>query len=118
MELNYLTAHELREKLQSGEISSTDITQSVLERIKSKDKDINSYIRIEEKSALESARRADTYIEDGGTIEDFTGIPVGIKDNICTRDITTTCASRILKDYIPIYDATVIKRLKKSIMYS
>ncbi len=114
MELNYLTAHELREKLQSGEISSTDITQSVLERIKSKDKDINSYIRIEEKSALESARRADTYIEDGGTIEDFTGIPVGIKDNICTRDITTTCASRILKDYIPIYDATVIKRLKKN----
>ena len=84
MELNYLTAHELREKLRAREISSVDITQSVLDRIKNKDKDINSYIRIEEKHALESARKVDTHIAKGGNIEDFTGIPVGIKDNICT----------------------------------
>ena len=114
MELYYLTAHELREKLQSREISSTDITQSVLDRISDKDKEINSYIRIEKESALESARKVDSYIMGGGGIGDFTGIPVGIKDNICTRGITTTCASRILESYIPIYDATIIKRLKKN----
>ena len=114
MELNYLTAHKLKEKLQSREISSADITGSILDRIKDIDEDINAYIRVEEESALEAAREVDSYIAGGGSIEDFTGIPVGIKDNICTRGINTTCASKILKDYISIYDATVINRLKKN----
>lgn len=113
MRLNYLTAHKLKEELESKQISCMDIVLSLFSRIEDIDRDINAYIRVEKESALKAAGKIDRKISDGEKIDDFMGIPIGIKDNICTKAITTTCASKILEDYVPVYDATVIKKLKK-----
>jgi len=99
--------------LETKQISCMDIAGSIFSRIEDIDEDINAYIRVEKESALESAGRIDGKIAAGEKVEDLMGIPVGIKDNICTKSITTTCASKILENYVPVYDATVIKRLKK-----
>lgn len=99
--------------LETKQVSCMDIAGSIFSRIEDIDEDINAYIRVEKESALESAGRIDGKIAAGEKVEDLMGIPVGIKDNICTKAITTTCASKILENYIPVYDATVIKRLKK-----
>ncbi len=112
METYYLTAHELKDRLKKKEISCTEIVKSIYSRIEGVEDKLNSYIRLEKERALSRAGEVDKLISSGGDIADFTGIPVAIKDNICTRNITTTCASRILESYIPIYNATVIDRLE------
>ena len=78
---------------------------------------VNAYIRIEKDSALEAADKIDRKISDGEKLGDLAGIPIGIKDNICTRGITTTCASKILNNYIPVYDAGVIEKAKETGLY-
>ena len=113
MDINYLTAHELKTKMETKEVSCREITRSVFDRIEEVDGRVNAYIRVEKDSALEAADKIDRKISDGEKLGDLTGIPIGIKDNICTRGITTTCASNILNNYIPIYDAGVIEKLKK-----
>jgi aspartyl-tRNA(Asn)/glutamyl-tRNA(Gln) amidotransferase subunit A len=113
LDLNYLTAYNLKRKMESGQISCLDIAESVFSRIEDIDGTVNAYIRVEKENALKEAKKVDKRLSSGENIEDFTGIPVGIKDNICTEGITTTCASKILEQYVPIYDATVIKKLKK-----
>jgi aspartyl-tRNA(Asn)/glutamyl-tRNA(Gln) amidotransferase subunit A len=113
LEINYLTAHQLNEKLKKKEISSTEITKSVYSRIDVVEEKLNSYIRLEKKSALKKAEEVDKSLRSGGKISDFTGIPLAVKDNICTKGVTTTCASKILENYVPVYNATVIEKLKK-----
>lgn len=112
MEIHYLTAHNLKDRLEKRQISCTEIVNSIYLRIEEVEDRLNSYIRLEKKSALSRAGQIDKLISAGSDIEDFMGIPVAIKDNICTKNITTTCASRILENYIPIYNATVIDRLE------
>jgi len=106
-----MTIQETRNLLRKREITVTELTSFYIERIKQYDKDINAYLRVTEEKALEMAHDADRRIEQG---EDgpFLGIPFGIKDIFCTEGIETTCASHILKGFIPPYDATVIKKLK------
>ena len=112
MEIHYLTAHHLKDRLEKRQISCTEIVNSIYLRIEEVEDRLNSYIRLEKESALSRAGQIDKLISAGSDIEDFMGIPVAIKDNICTKNITTTCASRILENYIPIYNATVIDRLE------
>lgn len=112
MEIHYLTAHQLKDILEKRQISCTEIVESVYLRIEEVGDRLNSYIRLEKESALSRAGEVDKLISAGSDIEDFMGIPIAIKDNICTKNITTTCASRILENYIPIYNATVIDRLE------
>ncbi|MFZ3106402.1 MAG: Asp-tRNA(Asn)/Glu-tRNA(Gln) amidotransferase subunit GatA [Candidatus Hydromicrobium sp.] len=112
MEIHYLTAHQLKDRLEKRQISCTEIVESVYLRIEEVGDRLNSYIRLEKESALSRAGEVDKLISAGSDIEDFMGIPIAIKDNICTKNITTTCASRILENYIPIYNATVIDRLE------
>jgi len=97
--------------MEAKEVSCREITSSVLSRIEEVDGDINAYIRVEKERALKHADGIDARIAKGEKLEDFTGIPIGIKDNICTKGINTTCASKILDNYIPIYDAGVIQKL-------
>jgi len=113
LEINYLTAHQLKDRLKKKEISSTEITESVYSRIEAVEEKLNSYIRLEKKSALKKAAEVDKHIGSGGEISDFTGMPLAVKDNICTKGVTTTCASKILENYIPVYNATVIEKLQK-----
>ena len=104
---------ELRDMLDKKEISAVELTQKYLDEIEKKDKEINSYIPICRENALNDAKKAQEAI-DSGNSDAFTGLPISVKDNICTLGVKTTCASRMLEDFIPPYDATVMEKLKKS----
>ncbi len=113
MQLTDLGIAELQEKLRSKEISSVELTRSYLERIAATDESINAFITVCEKEALASAAEADKQIA-AGTIETLTGIPVALKDIFLVDGIRTTCASKILDNFIAPYDATSVANLKKS----
>lgn len=107
-----MTAHELHELLVEKKISSVELTQSVLDRIDQTEKNIGAYVTVTRDQALESARAIDKKISEGESIGVLGGIPCAIKDNICTKGITTTCASKILENFVPPYDATVMTKLR------
>ena len=111
MSLCDLGVFELRKKLDSKELSAVELTKYYLERIQTLDDKVDCFITVCEKEALEAAEEADQVIASGSS-QLFTGIPIAIKDNICTQDILTTCASKMLYNFIPPYDATVVGKLK------
>lgn len=113
MNLYELTAHELSDKLKAKEVSSTEITKSVIERIENVENKVESYITKTHELALETAKIVDKKISDGEEIAPLEGIPMAIKDNICTDGIKTTCASKMLENFVPPYDAFVAKKLKE-----
>ncbi len=114
--LNFLPAHKLNKMLQERQVSATDIVSALLSAIDKVEAKMNAYLRVEKEGMLKSAADFDSGFNSGqdNILSGFSGIPVAIKDNICTKGITTTCASRILSNYIPVYDATVIRRLKNA----
>jgi aspartyl-tRNA(Asn)/glutamyl-tRNA(Gln) amidotransferase subunit A len=110
MPLYELTIQEAHELLKTKEISSKELTRSVLDRIESVENQVDAFITITEAKALAAADAADEQIG-RGTISFLTGIPIGVKDLICTDGIKTTCGSHILENFVPTYDATVINKL-------
>lgn len=102
---------DLRVMLDEKKIGAAELAEEYLKKISEKDKDINSYISVCKDEALSQAHTAQKMIDEG-KISPVTGIPFSIKDNICTKGIKTTCASKMLEDFIPVYDASVISRLK------
>jgi len=106
-----LTIHELYERLSKGEVSSQEVTAVLLERIREINPQIKAYLTVAQQEAMRGAQEADRRIA-AGKISPLTGVPLAIKDNMCTQGIKTTCASKILEDFVPPYDATVVKRLK------
>ncbi len=114
MELYNLSAYTLSRMLKRGEVSSKEITLSLLKRIDELDKKINAYITVDAQRAISMAEEADRRLKSGYLPSPLNGIPVAIKDNICTEGMRTTCGSMILKNYIPPYDATVVERLKRT----
>lgn len=98
--------------LDSKEISAVELTEQYLDRIEKSDKKINSYITVCKENALADAKKAQEVI-DSGNSGAFTGLPISVKDNICTLGVKTTCASHMLDDFIPPYNATVMEKLKK-----
>jgi aspartyl-tRNA(Asn)/glutamyl-tRNA(Gln) amidotransferase subunit A len=113
MNLYELTIHEAHNLLKSREISSQELTKSVLDRVESVEPRVGAYITVAGETAMAQAELADKAIA-GGNITRLTGIPLAIKDIICTKDLRTTCASKILENFVPPYDAFVIKKLKKA----
>ncbi len=106
-----MSLRELRSALDKKEIGAVELTKSYLDKIEKNDAKINSYITVCADRAIENAEKAQELI-DAGKPGAFTGLPLSVKDNICTNGIRTTCASHMLEDFIPPYDATVIEKLK------
>ena len=105
-----LSVHEARELLDRRELSSVELTRAVLDRIHSVEGQTRAFVTVTEEEALDQARRADMQIAAGGA-SPLTGIPLQLKDNLCTRNVPTTCGSRMLDGFVPSYDATVAHRL-------
>ncbi len=113
MELYSLTIHEAQKRLRQGEITSVDLTESVLERITAVEDKIHAYISVQETLALQMARFADERRANG---EDnpLLGIPLGIKDAIITQGVPTTAGSTMLKNFAPPFDATAVNKLRRA----
>ncbi len=114
MDLTKLTVKDLTQKLSLKEISSLELTQSYIESITDSDERIGAYISYNFDSAIDTAKKIDEKRTSGEKLSPLAGIPCGIKDNICTNGIKTTCASKMLEDFIPPYDAHVMKMLNAS----
>lgn len=112
MTLYDLSIHEAAKKLAGKEISSRELTRAVLDRIDAVDSKIKAYITVNRDKALAQADAADQVLAKGQG-RPLTGIPLSIKDLICTQGTLTTCASRILKNFVPTYDATVMEKLNR-----
>ena len=113
-ELTQRTIYEHAEALRKKEYSSVQLTQAYLEEIDKKDKTIGAYITVTAERALERAKHFDAERDSVSKPSVLAGIPCAIKDNICTKGIKTTCASKMLGDYIPPYNAHVVEKLEKS----
>lgn len=111
MELKKQTLGSLREMLDTKQISAVELCKEYSDSIKAKDSDVLGYITVTEDEALKNAEKAQEII-DKGEAKALTGIPLAIKDNICTDGIRTTCASKMLENFVPPYDANVIEKLK------
>jgi aspartyl-tRNA(Asn)/glutamyl-tRNA(Gln) amidotransferase subunit A len=111
MELYQLTIHELLDRLRAGETTSAAITASVFGRIDAVEKEVHAYITLMRETALAEAARADEKIRKG-EIDALTGIPIAMKDICCMKGVRTTCGSKILENFIPPYDATVVEKLR------
>jgi aspartyl-tRNA(Asn)/glutamyl-tRNA(Gln) amidotransferase subunit A len=112
MNLTALTLEEASEKLRRREISSTDLTEAVFQRIAAIDDKVRAYLTLARESALAQAKKADEMLKGNQIASPLLGIPIAIKDNFLTRGLRTTCASKILGDFVPPYDATAVWKLR------
>lgn len=111
MELKNLKIAELREALDSKKVSAREVTEYYLDRIKKYDAELECYITVTEEKALKQADAAQKRIDEGKSSA-LTGIPIAVKDNICTEGVLTTCSSKILEEFVPPYNATVMEKLE------
>ena len=111
MQLYQLTIHQLHELLKKREVTSKEATASVFKRIKEIESQVHAYVTLTEELAMQQAQEADARIEKS-EMTLLTGIPLALKDILCTNGIRTTCSSRILENFVPPFDATVVKKLK------
>ncbi len=102
----------LSEKIRNREITSEEVVRYYLNKIEEKEKNIDAFLLVQKDEALKKSKEIDNKIKRGEKVGKLAGIPIAIKDNICTKGVKTTCASKMLEDFIPPYDATVIKKLQ------
>jgi aspartyl-tRNA(Asn)/glutamyl-tRNA(Gln) amidotransferase subunit A len=106
-----MNIEEMVSKIKTGELTSEALVQSYIEEISKTESTVNAFLTLTCDEALAKAKEIDEKIKAGETLGRLAGIPIAIKDNICTEGVNTTCASKMLEDFIPPYDATVVKKL-------
>ena len=116
MEITELTVHELKEKLVKKEITVQEVTKAYVDRINDKEKDVGAFVTTLCDGALKEAKSIQEKIDAGEIKGELAGIPIGIKDNMCTKGIKTTCSSKMLENFVSPYDATVVEKLKEQHM--
>ena len=114
MDLMKLTAVQLSEKIRAGEIRVAEAVQAALDAIEEKDQTINAFITVDREGALKAAEEIQKKIDAGELTGPLAGVPVAVKDNICTKGLKTTCASKILYNFVPTYNAEVIDNLRRA----
>ena len=107
-----ISALEYVQEVKTGNISAEDFVAKTIERIQSVDDKLHAFLSVNDK-AVDQARNIDKKIKSGEKVGDCFGMPISIKDNICIKDLKTTCASKMLEKFIAPYDATVITKLKQ-----
>jgi aspartyl-tRNA(Asn)/glutamyl-tRNA(Gln) amidotransferase subunit A len=112
-DLAFLGAVELADAVAAGRLSALEVTRSALARIEARDGALHSFLYVDPEGALAQAAAVDRARAAGEPLGKLAGVPVGVKDNLCTRGVPTTCASRILEGYVPPYDAHVVQRLRQ-----
>lgn len=113
MNLLKMSACELGRLIKKGEISSPELVRECLERINKTEPEINAFVTVcDEQNVLKKADEVQKKIRNGELVSPLAGVPVAIKDNMCTKDIPTTCSSKMLSDFVPTYTATAVKRLE------
>jgi len=108
------TIGNLAPRLRAREVTSVELTRDVLERIHTLEARVRAYLVVTDQIALSMAEAADRRLALGENVGPLTGIPIALKDNLCTIGVSTTCASKILQSFVPPYDATVVERLKRA----
>ena len=116
MDITELTVHELQEKLKNKEVTVKEITKAYIDRINEKEKDVQAFVTTLTEEATKNAEEIQNRIENGEIKGELAGIPIGIKDNICTRGIKTTCSSKMLENFVSPYDATVMEKINNENM--
>ena len=115
MNLMSLTAVELGKKIKSGEVKVVDAVNDAFAHIEKQDKTINSFVTVTNKEeALKKAEEVQKLIDEGKLTGPLAGVPVAIKDNMCTKGMLTTCSSKILGNFVPTYTATAVENLEKA----
>lgn len=109
MDITELTVHELVKKLDNNEVTSKQIVDAYTNRINEKEKDVKAFITLTTDDAIKQAEA----IDKNGRNNELAGIPIGIKDNLCTKNVKTTCASKMLENFVSPYDATVIEKINE-----
>ena len=111
-EIVRLGAHEIASRVAAGEWRAADVADAFLGRIRATDGAVKAYLTVDEKAARAEAEAVDRKRASGAPLGPLAGVPVAVKDNMCTRGLRTTAASRILEKYVPPYDCTAVKRLR------
>ena len=106
------STHDFMSQLNSGALTARNLTQSCLDRITTLNGALNAFIYVDAEGALQQADNIDRRRKAGEPVGRLAGLPIGIKDNICQKDIPTTCGSRMLQNFRPPYDAHVVERLR------
>ncbi|MBQ2835290.1 MAG: Asp-tRNA(Asn)/Glu-tRNA(Gln) amidotransferase subunit GatA [Clostridia bacterium] len=118
MNITELTVHELQEKLKNKELTITQINEAYIKQIKEKEPEVQAFITDLTEAAINQSKEIQARLDNGEELGNLAGIPIGIKDNICTKGVKTTCASKMLENFVAPYDATVMNKVNAEEMIS